>query len=81
MREVYDPGDIIYYITRNKKIHLAEVHKYLENEDAYDLKDQVDLRYTTIHADDCDESEKALKNKMKRDKAVSLENKVNRRNR
>jgi len=61
----YKPGDLCFYLTRNNKVHFAEVYLVHETEQGnhYELIDQFDFRYVTVLGKHCADDEKALKGK------------------
>jgi len=61
----YKSGDYCFYLTRNNKVHFAEVRTVFENEGVnhYELIDQFDFRYVTVRGKHCADDEKALKGK------------------
>jgi len=63
--DVYQAGDFCYYLDRNNKIRFAEVRSSHVHEPTnsyyYQLIDQSEFRFVTIHHDYCGDDEKQLK--------------------
>jgi len=66
----YKKGDFCFYLTRNNKIHFAEVHSAHEHEHEheqgqyyYQIVDQFEYRFVTTAGKHCADDEKSLKGK------------------
>jgi len=62
----YKKGDFCFYLTRNNKIHFAEVYSAHEHEQGqyhYQLVDQFEYRFVTTLGRHCADDEKSLKGK------------------
>ena len=61
----YKSGDYCFYLTRNNKVHFAEVKAVHEDEGNYhyELIDQFEYRFVTTAGKHCADDEKSLKGK------------------